>query len=317
MMPFCAAVDWGTSRFRLWLLAEDGKILNHRRTDEGLLQSAAVGFATVLERHLLELGCSPDLPVIICGMAGSRSGWIEANYLNVPVALSTVMEKAVAVPDIARDIRILPGIAQRNSLNPDVMRGEETQLFGMLAKDRACGRNFDLLQNRIICMPGTHSKWVRLIDDRVDHFTTFMTGELFELVSSRSVLKFSVDTQSPVDPENPMFLQSMQKAIERPEEFSAQLFSLRPAMLLGYTNPVNALAALSGALIGLEFAGAFKRFGKPEHITLMASNNLGRLYATALRALEMKFDECNAEDAGLHGLLQAARHLWPANFIAK
>ena len=263
------------------------------------------------------LGCSSTLPVIICGMAGSRSGWVEANYLNAPVGLSTVMEKSVAVPGNVREIRILPGIAQRSKSNPDVMRGEETQLFGMLAKDRACGRNQNRLRNRIICMPGTHSKWVKLVDDEVDHFTTFMTGELFELVSTQSVLKFSVDTQSPVDPENPLFLESMQKAIDRPEELSAQLFSLRPAMLLGYTNPVNAQAALSGALIGLEIAGAFRRFGKPEHITLMASNNLGRLYATALEALEMKFDECNAEDAGRNGLLQAARHLWPANCTAK
>ncbi len=308
-------MDWGTSRFRLWLLTEDGKVLNHRRTDEGLLQSAAVGFAAVLEKHLRELGCSPDLPVIICGMAGSRSGWIEANYLDVPVALSTVIKRAVRIPDSTRDIRILPGIAQRNPSNPDVMRGEETQLYGMFARDNS--KNSDVFQSRIVCMPGTHSKWVRLKEGGVDHFTTFMTGELFALLSTQSVLKFSVDTADPVDPENPVFLEHLHKALERPGEFSAQLFSLRPAMLLGYTKPANGLAALSGLLIGLELAGAFERFGKPEHVTLLASNNLGRMYATALRDLDIAMDEYNAEEAGLHGLLQVARHFWPASSTVK
>ena len=82
------------------------------------------------------------------------------------------------MPGQDRDIRILPGIAQRDPKAPDVMRGEETQLLGALGVDAA--------DDAVVCMPGTHSKWVRANGGTVERFATFMTGELFDVVSRRN-----------------------------------------------------------------------------------------------------------------------------------
>src|SRR4249920_2331486 len=133
--PAYIAVDWGTSSFRLWLIGEDDSILGERRSGEGMTSAAQTGFAQVLQSHLDALAAPENLPVIVCGMAGARQGWVEAGYIDTPAHLATVLERAVSVPGATRDIRILPGIAQRNPDAPDVMRGEETQLLGALGLD--------------------------------------------------------------------------------------------------------------------------------------------------------------------------------------
>ena len=147
------AVDWGTSSFRLWLVDRTGNVLGERRSHEGMMAAGKLGFPTVLQSHLDAVGAAPGLPVVVCGMAGARGGWVEAGYVDTPARLASIPEHAVAVPGQDRDIRILPGIAQRDPKAPDVMRGEETQLLGVLGVDAA--------DDVVVCMPGTHSKWVR------------------------------------------------------------------------------------------------------------------------------------------------------------
>jgi 2-dehydro-3-deoxygalactonokinase len=171
------AVDWGTSSFRLWLVDRTGNLLGERRSHEGMMTAGKLGFATVLQSHLDAVGAAPGLPVVVCGMAGARQGWVEAGYVDTPARLASILQHAVPVPGQNRDIRILPGIAQRDPKAPDVMRGEETQLLGALGVDAA--------DDAVVCMPGTHSKWVRAKDGTVERFATFMTGELFDVVSGK------------------------------------------------------------------------------------------------------------------------------------
>jgi len=306
MIPFCAAVDWGTSRFRLWLLAEDGGVLNHISSNEGLQKSGEIGFEKILEGHLANLGCEKDLPVIICGMAGSRSGWQEAKYLDAPIELTQCIRHSIQVANPTRAIHILPGIAQRNPQHADVMRGEETQLLGMLdLRDHDRDRS-----TQIVCMPGTHSKWVALENDKLQHFATFMTGELFALLKNHSVLKMAVENSSKVAADDPVFIEHFDKARLNPEAFSTHLFSLRSSQLLGYASPFGGLAALSGCLIGLEFAGAMPKFGNPGSLVLLASGNLGDLYQAAFNHLEIETQRLDAEAAGLNGLSVSAKALW-------
>lgn len=130
--PAYVAVDWGTSSFRLWLIDRAGKVLAERRSDEGMLAAAKAGFAGVLQSHLKAVEAPAQLPVLVCGMAGAKTGWVEAGYVDTPAPLSAVLKQAALVPGETRDIRILPGIAQRDTRAPDVMRGEETQLLGAL-----------------------------------------------------------------------------------------------------------------------------------------------------------------------------------------
>src|SRR3954471_7117234 len=100
------AVDWGTSGFRLWLVDGARNVLAERRSQEGMMAAAKPGFAAVLQSHLDAVGAAPELPVIVCGMAGARQGWIEAGYVDTPAPLASILKQAVRVPGQDRDIRI-------------------------------------------------------------------------------------------------------------------------------------------------------------------------------------------------------------------
>ena len=301
MTPFCAAVDWGTSSFRLWLLSGDGAALAERRSDEGMIRAAAIGFEGILERHLAELGVAADLPVIVCGMAGARQGWREAGYLDTPANLAEIVRSATTVAGIARDVRILPGIAQRDASAPDVMRGEETQLLGLVA---------DGVGSALVCMPGTHSKWVTLDGGRVAGFSTYMTGEIFDVLSRHSILSAAVGGAPEILPDDPAFLDAAASALANPAMVSNLLFQLRAGQLLGFKPAAEGAARLSGTLIGLELAGAMARHGPVGEVVLVASGSLGSLYRGILEARGLTVRVRDANEAVRHGLWSAAREFW-------
>ncbi len=302
MNAFCAAVDWGTTSFRIWLVSQAGEILAERRSHEGMTHATQAGFANILNAHLGALGASSTLPVVICGMAGSRQGWTEARYLNVPTELTDIINGAVRVKNEHRDIRILPGLAQRLKERPDVMRGEETQLLGGVA---------DQNNVALACMPGTHSKWVRLESRRVTAFSTYMTGELFGLISRDSILKHAMGEENTCDPEEEPFLRAVKDAHNNPTEITRLLFSIRAGQLL-YDNPAQGnFARLSGLLIGGEIAAAISEFSNPDRVHLIASGKLFRLYEAALKCLAVPVVAIDADDAVLRGLLMAAQQYWP------
>jgi 2-dehydro-3-deoxygalactonokinase len=300
-----AAVDWGTSSFRLWLLDDTGAVLGERRSGEGVEHAAGEGFASILERHLAAAGASAALPVVICGMAGSRQGWVEARYLAVPAHLSEIAANAVTPPATQREIRILPGVAQRNSARPDVMRGEEVQLLGASLLSPP-GRPVELA-----CLPGTHSKWVSLDDGRISGFSTFLTGELFELMSQRSILRHAIAAPATVDAACTAFEEAVAQALGDPAQFSNQLFAVRSAQLLGYRRKEDGAASLSGLLIGNEIAGALARHGAARRVDLIASGAMRGLYARALSIAGVGVHEIDAEEAVRAGLFHAASLIWP------
>lgn len=152
----CAAVDWGTSSLRIWLLGPDGAVLGERRSREGMQVAAETGFAAILEGHLEALGADPALPAIVCGMAGARQGWVEAPYAETPASPGDLATGAIPIEGLSREVRILPGVAQKAGGRPDVMRGEETIVLGLAAESDA-----------IVCLPGTHSKWVSVEGGRI------------------------------------------------------------------------------------------------------------------------------------------------------
>jgi 2-dehydro-3-deoxygalactonokinase len=292
------AVDWGATRMRVWLLGADGTPLAERRSDEGMLAAQPDRFAAILEAHLAALGALADLPVIICGMAGARQGWIEAPYVTVPTPMRAIFDAAVRVPGQARDIRILPGLAQRDAAEPDVMRGEETQLAGAGLETGAL----------LACLPGTHSKWAALADGAVTGFQTFMTGELFSVLSVHSILRHSVAVDGPVEPDHPAFRQWCGEAAAGRAELSANLFRLRAATLLHGKTPEDGRAALSGLLIGAEIAGARRRFGTDAaEIVLVASGAMAELYRAAFELAGLPCRTVDADEAVRRGLAVAAQ----------
>lgn len=296
-----AAADWGTTRLRLWLFDAAGLVVAERRSDEGLFTARPDRFGAILERHLAACAAPAALPVMICGMAGAKQGWIEAPYVTVPAAPDRIFDAAVRVPATTREIRIVPGLAQRDAAAPDVMRGEETQLAG--AVDRlGPGRH-------LVCMPGTHSKWVLVEDGVVTAFQTVMTGELFSLLSSRSILSHATGPEPPpVDPRSAAFRRGCASGLAQSGGIAIDLFRIRAASLLHGLEAVDAAALLSGLLIGAEIAACRARFGTGlDAVTLIASGTMRDLYETALSEVGMGHTSIDADEAVRDGLRAAAR----------
>ena len=296
--PSIAAVDWGTTRLRIWLLDAAGRVLDERRSDEGLIAAQPDGFSAILERHLTALQAPVSLPVLVCGMAGSRQGWVEVPYVDVPAPIVDILKGAMPVAGERRDIRILPGLAQRLESAPEVLRGEETQLAGAGLPEK--GRH-------VVCMPGTHSKWVLVEEGAVSGFGTWMTGELFSLFATHSILRHSLGNKpATVTAEDPTFRRWCETALAN-GDIASRLFSIRAAGLLHGLSAEDAAAALSGLLIGGEIASARRRYdpGRQE-IVLISSGALGELYGTALEIAGLAFRSVDADEAVRAGLLAAA-----------
>ena len=297
--PFCAVVDWGTSSFRLWLLGDDRTIRAERQTAQGLSRLSKGDFADVLEANLADVEAPPSLPVVICGMAGSRQGWHEAPYLSLPCSLESPVRDAVEITGLDRRIWILPGLAQRDRDHPDVIRGEETQLIGAFS---------DRKDSLVACLPGTHSKWVMVEDRHVTRFSTYMTGELYEAVTRHTILAAS--RSAPFDESS--FLDGVDQALSHPFDLTTSLFSVRGADLLGFSHSGSTASAVSGLLIGYEIASAQHADRTGRGVELVASGVLAERYATAFRHAGIAFDLVDADNAVLAGLHSAAKRLVPA-----
>jgi 2-dehydro-3-deoxygalactonokinase len=210
----------------------------------------------------------PPTTVLACGMVGARQGWREAAYRAVPccpVDVAGMLSVPTQDPRIL--VRIAPGLCQDQPA--DVMRGEETQVAGVLALHPG----FD----GVICLPGTHSKWVQASAGQVQRFQTFMTGELFALLSTQSVLRHGMADGW----DAAAFDQGLAEALARPEQIATRLFSLRAEFLLHGMTPAQARAKLSGLLIGIELAGA-TTYWRTHNLLLVGSPDLASSYARAL-----------------------------------
>lgn len=282
-------------------MSADGAALAESRSSEGMLHCVSAGFAPVLREHLTRLGAAEGTPVLICGMAGARQGWVEAPYLKTPTRLDALHEGAIRV-DAPGDIRILPGIAQARPDRPDVMRGEETQLLGVTEPGFT----------GLVCIPGTHSKWITIEAGHIVEFSTYMTGELFSVISQHSILTHAIEATDAVAMDDQPFREGLARALAQPTALTASLFRLRASQLLGFEQRSDGAARLSGLLIGSEIADAAHRHGPSRSVRLIAAGALGRLYAAALAAQGLDVMTVDAEQASRLGLGKAAMHIWGA-----
>jgi len=321
--------DWGTSSLRLWAVAADGAVLAERRSDEGMAALAPGAFEAVLRGHLAGFGDVPGdvaapLPVLLCGMVGARQGWREAPYVAVPADVAAICDRVLGVAAAGLDVRILPGLCVRGDpadapaqapveapvqapVQADVMRGEETQLLGVLQAEPGLSGT--------VVMPGTHSKWVRLRDGRVLGFETAITGELYALLCRHSVLRHSVaDTQARGGPAaDAAFARGLAIGLEAPQRLALSLFGVRAAGLLHDVGGEAAAAMLSGLLIGAEVGGA----APTGEVVLVAGGVLAERYGRALRLAGCRHRVVDAEAASRDGLLHVARRLWPERMEAR
>ena len=278
------AADWGTTNLRVWAMSDSGTQLAAATSDDGMGRLSRADYPAALDRLTADW---PRVPVIACGMVGSRQGWAEASYAAVPCPpLSDTLTKA------GERTHIIPGLKQASPA--DVMRGEETQIAGFLSLNP----NWD----GVICLPGTHTKWVHVSADEVVSFQTVMTGDLFAAITGHTVLRHSTGAGW----DDAGFLQGVDDAISRPEKLAARLFSLRAEGLLNALPDAVARARLSGLLIGAELA-ATKPYWLGQQIAVIGAGTLAGLYVTALAAQSAPATQVNADRATLAGLTAAYR----------
>lgn len=288
--------DWGTSSFRLWLVDTDGSVIKKTTSKAGMSTLRSDQYAGVLAAAIDDVGGDKTAPVVICGMAGAATGWVEAPYVTLPASTSLLAKRLIRVCNGPHPTFIIPGLAQRSKTQPDVMRGEETLLLGSILSGGIDG---------IVCLPGTHSKWAHVEADQITHFETAMTGEIFALLSEQSTLSHFLNPKQIDFSACPSFRVAVLEALNAPQRILQSLFSVRSMpLLLGSDVACDMPARLSGLLIGLELAGQ----GIPENssVTLVSHGDLGNAYQAALELAGVSVQMVDAEKMALSGLLSIA-----------
>jgi 2-dehydro-3-deoxygalactonokinase len=313
--PALVALDWGTTTLRAYLLSATAAVLDMRQAARGILHLPPPTDARAFEQAFAAiagdwLGSSAQLPVVAGGMVGSAQGWIEAPYVSAPADVRTLAAHAVRVPSgLGPDVLIAPGVLfDAPDGSPDMMRGEEIQIAGAVAAEPSLARH------TCFVLPGTHSKWAIVEQQRIVRFATHMTGELYSVLREHSILGrlMSAETADTLASEL-----AFAKGLEAARESAAgdlphQLFATRALGLTGRL-PGNTLADyLSGLLIGHELVAglaasrAAREAGAP--LVLIGAGTLRRRYARALQAFDtvVHAELDNTAPRGLWELARAA-----------
>jgi 2-dehydro-3-deoxygalactonokinase len=297
--PALLACDWGTTNLRAWTLDHEGKVLSARDFALGVSKLRPGEAAARFQDEVLPALDAFDLPAILCGMVGSNLGWTSVPYLDCPVGLDELTLGLAAVEAHAAWVRIVPGV-RGDGLGGagDVMRGEETQLFGWLAlnPERQRGRH-------VVCHPGTHAKWMVVEDGRLTGFVTAMTGELFAVLGKHSVLK----SDAPAD-DRSAFAEGLAAAGEG-DALAARLFTAR-ARVVGRGEPAESTPSyLSGLLIGAEVASVPKLLGltRGTSVALLGDARLCELYQRAFEHSGQPCQVFDGEAAAVAGLFTLYR----------
>jgi 2-dehydro-3-deoxygalactonokinase len=296
------AGDWGTSQLRLYLCDAANNVLDIRVARGA---AAARGeHERVLDGEIAAWEQSAGaLPIVLCGMIGSSIGWVQAPYLPAPADPRGLAAACVSLR--GGRVRIVPGVSCRNRLAaPDVMRGEETQILGALVLDTRLRTGQHLL-----CLPGTHTKWVVVRDGAIAEFLTAPTGELFDLLSTHSVMVR--DGVGELAMNDGAFEAALQRVRAQPGvELLHRIFEVRSRRLLSELPAEEAGSYLSGLLIGSDVAGAARIFadelrGNP--VCLIAAPGLVHAYSNALRAFGFTPGVIDGGAASIAGLGEIIR----------
>lgn len=284
------AVDWGTTNCRAYALDDDGRVLRQSSSALGILAVPAGGFPDAFAAMLRDF---PSIGrVLIAGMAGSNRGWVEAPYVAAPTKAEAIALATVAVPD-APGVRIVPGVRMVRPHRVDVMRGEETQILGADVQDG------------LLCLPGTHTKWARVAEGAIQSFSTTMAGEVFNLLRKHSILAGSLSKDPALAPDTDGFLAGLASA--KQGQFLSAAFGVRPLSLLEGRGPYWCDGYLSGLVIGTDV-----REGAPEpgsSVTVVGAPGLARLYADALRSVGAIPRIVDGADAFVRGAWRIASYL--------
>jgi 2-dehydro-3-deoxygalactonokinase len=290
-IPALIGIDWGTTRLRAYQIDRTGSVLERRESDRGIITISDGRFEEALGSVID--GWPPGLPILMCGMIGSRQGWREMPYCPCPVRAVDLSRTVATVGTGRGSIRILGGVSSMaQNQQYDVMRGEETQIFGIES----------LSASQLVVSPGTHSKWAVIEDSAIRSFRTYMTGELYALLREHSILGRLMQGQEGAPIDETSFMDGVRSSFED-QDLLHVLFTVRTQALFGKQPPAMLPSYLSGILIGSEVSGAVRRHAA-QCAVVISSPELGALYQMALSAAGLR------NVAQVDGDQAVARGLW-------
>ncbi|MBV9566559.1 MAG: 2-dehydro-3-deoxygalactonokinase [Hyphomicrobiales bacterium] len=297
--PRCIVLDWGTTTFRALLVDATGAVLDRVETQDGIQTVPKTEFEAVLIRNVAAWRAArPALPIYAAGMITSRNGWLETPYVEVPAGAEqlagALREVKLAGGGI---IGLIPGLTDKDVKPfPDVMRGEETQLVG-----------FGLDREMTVVLPGTHSKWVRVGGGRIRRFRTFVTGEVFSVLSRQSFIAQLAKPQPA--PNWSAFALGLDAARQRGQASGllSLLFSVRTGWLAGKLPAAETSDYLSGLVVGMEFREAreLSWFAQGDRVGIVGGDHLAELYRRAATAFGLE-PHLGPSDAAVRGSLAIA-----------
>ncbi|MCS7266639.1 MAG: 2-dehydro-3-deoxygalactonokinase [Geminicoccaceae bacterium] len=298
--PVLIGIDWGSSSFRAFLVDARGAVLARIATRDGVLAVPPGGFDATLVRLLgAWFEAHPRLPVLASGMVGSRQGWHEVAYFLCPVSPRALAGALLPVlSSSGRIVNLVPGLCARDRRGlPDVLRGEEVQVIGAL----------DEFPNaRLLCLPGTHSKWVRIRAGIIESFTTFMTGELFAVLKDHSILgRLAVEAAE----DEAAFSRGAEIGLAAEPERGGtlrRLFFARSLALADELAPEAVASFLSGLLVGCEIREATGIVGAEDEVVLVGEPELCRRWERVL-VLAGRSCAIASSEAAARGQLRLAR----------
>ncbi len=265
------AVDWGTSNLRAYRMDAAARVVDHVALASGITRVAAGCFPEALMAAVGDWLRDGERRVLMCGMVGSRQGWVEAPYLPCPASPASIAGGLMEVPFTAHpgvQVLLVPGLSSRDAAGvPEVMRGEETKLVGLVGLIDGDG---------LVCMPGSHTKWARLEGGRIAGFATYFTGEAFAALRDGTILGRMMRREGPIDPEG------FRRGVARSGDAGHllhHLFGVRALALFGELDEAAGAGFLSGLLIGHEVRAAMVDAAA---VRLVGDATLVELYATAI-----------------------------------
>jgi 2-dehydro-3-deoxygalactonokinase len=293
--------DWGTSQLRMFLCRrneKNGLSVLDKITGPGV--SACSGkleetLLKLIETWVLEYG---KLSIVLSGMVGSNIGWVETPYLECPANVRDLAKARVQFMADGHNVSIIPGLACINPMGvPDVMRGEEMQVLGWMMTDEKHSSG-----SYLICLPGTHTKWVLVKDGYLELFWTSLTGELFALLKEHSVLLADRDAQI----KDEVFIDAVKSILKiGPENILSGLFGVRSQQIRAGMPKEDAMSYLSGYLIGTDICSAKKLMIEAvpdlKKVILIGEPKISKLFSLALSQCGYKSEITHATDIFLEG----------------
>lgn len=294
-------VMWGTTNGQLFRLDEAG----HQAVPvAGITSVPDQKFEEALINGMRAADVTPeDQPtVVMAGMVGSSIGWQEVAYKSCPIPIGHLAER-VPVSGSLDNVSIISGLRCQNPLGePDLMRGEETEILGWsaLAPNANNGK-------WILCIPGTHCKWVLVEDGEIKSFLTSMAGEIFSTLRRHTVLSSSTRTD-PGEMTCPAFFAGVTEAGQDGVSILHQLFSVRARDVVNGGGS-DATARLSGLLIGDDCAGAIRQYGTVKNsIVVIGAVGVADRYKAALNWLGHEAEVVQSSVAACAGFGKILEH---------